>query len=212
MQAITQGRIARKEREKLRCRSEILAAASKLFARHGIASTSMKQIADETDMSVGKLYACFRGKEEIVRELLEDSIRSMLHRGDEACSETDPPLVQLRCRLAAVIDHFKCNMDFLTIYHNESPMSCEGIIRKHLDHSIDTAAGLLEQAIRDGDLSPEEPRTLAVVLVGSVHELMHEFGERGDRGALDRIPAVIDRIIMKPIEARRTKESGLEGR
>jgi AcrR family transcriptional regulator len=172
----------------------------------------MKQIADEADMSVGKLYACFRGKDEIIRELLGDSMKSLQREGDEACRGTDAPLEQIRCRLVAAVDHFKAHIDFLMIYHNESPMSCEGMIREHIDASIETVAKLLAQAIDDGDIPPENPYALAAVIVGSVHELMHAFAERGGKDALDDIPAIIDRIIIKPLETRREKDSGMEGR
>ena len=172
----------------------------------------MKQIAAEADMSVGKLYACFRGKGEIIRELLGDSMKSLQREGDEACRGTDAPLEQLRCRLVAAVDHFKANIDFLMIYHNESPMSCEGMIREHIDESIETIAKLLAQAIRDGDIPPEDPYALAAIIVGSVHELMHAFAERGGKDALDGIPAIVGRIIINPLEARREKDSGMEGR
>ncbi len=204
--------VERRERERLRCKEEIIAAASKLFAQQGIEKTSMKQIADGADMSVGKLYACFRGKDEIIRELLHDSMGSLQRKGDEACRGTDDPLEQLRRRLLAAIDHFKAHLDFLMIYHNESQMSCEGMIREHIDENIETIAELLAQAIDDGDIPPEDPYALAAIIVGSVHELMHAFAERGGKGALDDIPAIIDRIIIKPLETRREKDSGMEGR
>jgi AcrR family transcriptional regulator len=204
--------VERKERERSRCKEAIIAAASKLFAQQGIEKTGMKQIADEADMSVGKLYACFRGKDEIIRELLGDSMKSLQRGGDEACRETDAPLDQIRCRLAAAVDHFKAHIDFLMIYHNESPMSCEGMIREHIDASIETVAKLLAQAIDEGDISPENPYALAAVIVGSVHELLHAFAERGDKDALDGIPAIVDRIIIKPLETRLEKDSGMEGR
>ncbi|MFA4947022.1 MAG: TetR family transcriptional regulator [Candidatus Krumholzibacteriia bacterium] len=196
----------------MRCKGEIIAAASKLFAQQGIEKTSMKQIADGADMSVGKLYACFRGKDEIIRELLGDSMKSLQRGGDDACRETDAPLEQIRCRLVAAVDHFKAHIDFLMIYHNESPMSCEGMIREHIDESIEIVAKLLAQAIDDGDISREDPYALAAILAGSVHELMHAFAERGGKDALDGIPAIIDRIIIKPLEMRREKDSGMEGR
>ena len=212
MQYIDQKGITRRERERLRCKGEIIAAASKLFAQQGIERTSMKQIADEADMSVGKLYACFRGKDEIIRELLGDAMKSLQRKGDEACRETDTPLDQIRCRLVAAIEHFTAHMDFLMIYHNESPMSCEGMIREHIDANIEAVAKLLARAIDDGDIPPEDPYALAAILVGSAHELMHAFSERGGRDELDRIPAIIDRIIIKPLETRREKDSGMEGR
>jgi TetR/AcrR family transcriptional regulator len=204
--------VERRERERLRCKEEIIAAASKLFAQQGIEKTSMKQIADGADMSVGKLYACFRGKDEIIRELLSDSMKLIQRGGDEACREADAPLEQIRCRLVAAVDHFKAHLDFLMIFHNESPMSCEGMIREHIDESIETIAELLSQAIDDGDIPPEDPHAVAAMLVGSVHELMHIFAERGGKDALDGIPAIIDRIIIKPLETRREKDSGMEGR
>ena len=204
--------ITRREREKLRCKAEIIAAALKLFAQQGIEKTSMKQIADGADMSVGKLYACFRGKDEIIHELLSDSMKTLKRMGDEACRGTDAPLEQIRCRLVAAVDHFKAHLDFLVIYHNESPMSCEGMIREHIDENIEDAAKLLAQAIDDGDIPPEDPYALAAMLIGSAHELLHAFAERGGRNALDGIPAIIDRIIIKPLEARREKDSGMEGR
>ncbi|MCX5752406.1 MAG: TetR family transcriptional regulator [Candidatus Krumholzibacteria bacterium] len=204
--------VERREREKLRCKGEIIAAALKLFAQQGIEKTSMKQIADGADMSVGKLYACFQGKDEIIRALLSDSMKSLQRIGDEACRGTDAPLEQIRCRLVAAVDHFKAHLDFLVIYHNESPMSCEGMIREHIDANIGTVAKLLARAIDDGDIPPEDPYALAAIVVGSVHELMHAFAERGGKDALGAIPAIIDRIIIKPLETRRQKDSGMEGR
>jgi AcrR family transcriptional regulator len=172
----------------------------------------MKQIADGADISVGKLYACFRGKDDVIRELLSDSMKSLQRQGDEACRGTDDPLEQIRCRLVAAVDHFKAHLDFLIIYHNESPMSWEGMIREHIDANIETVAKLLAQAIDDGDIPPEDPYALAAVLVGSVHELMHAFSERAGTDALEGIPAIVDRIIIKPLETRRDKDSGMEGR
>jgi AcrR family transcriptional regulator len=206
------GVLTRRDRERLRCRGDIMAAALKLFAQHGIEKSSMKQIAEEADMSVGKLYAYFRGKEEIVRELLHDHFREFNRRGDDACRPADAPLEQLRCRLEAAVAHFREHIDFLMIYHNESPMSFEGIIREEIERNIETAAKLLAQAMDSGDIPPEDPVVLAAVIIGSVHELLHSIAERGDREAFEGIPAIIDRIILKPLEIRQEKDAGMEGR
>jgi AcrR family transcriptional regulator len=114
---VPNGRV-RRDRERIRRSEEIIAAASRLFAQFGIEKTSMKQIADEADISVGKLYIYFRGKEEIVHQLLDDAFTELERRGDEACRAADAPLEQLRCRLGAAIAHFQEHMDFFMIYHN----------------------------------------------------------------------------------------------
>jgi len=202
----------RRERERLRSRSEIISAALTLFARHGIERTSMKQIADRADVSVGKLYTYFRGKEEIVRELLRDSFKELERRGKDACSEADAPLEQLRSRLEAAIAHFRDHIDFLMIYHNENPMSCEGVIRQQIEENMEMIADLFSRAIDDGDIPPEDPHVLAAAFIGSVHELLHTFAERGKKEAFDEIPAIIDRLIIKPLEMRQEKDAGMEGR
>lgn len=204
--------VTRRDRGRLRCKAEIIAAASKLFAQQGISKTSMKQIADEADVSVGKLYACFRGKDEIVHEVLGESMREMRLAEDEASAGIEKPIEQLRVRLAAAVAHLKSHLDFLRILHNESPLSCEGMIREHLEEHVRAASKLLARAMEDGDIPPEDPEELGAMVVGSVHELMHSLAERGDKDALDRIPAIIDRIIIKPLETRREKDSGMEGR
>ena len=202
----------RRDREKLRCREEILAVASRLFALHGFEKTSVKQIADEADVSVGGLYTHFTGKEEIFRELLGSYVRELHRRGDEACRAADEPLEQLRCRINAAIEHFKEHVDFLMIYHNENPLGLAGLIREEIEKNTETAAKLLARAIKDGDIPPEDPHVLAAMLIGSVHELMHMFAERGNKESFDEIPGIIDRILMKPLEMRQQKDSGMEGR
>jgi AcrR family transcriptional regulator len=196
----------------MRCKSEILAAASALFAQRGFEKTSMKQLADEAEMSVGKLYSYFSGKEEVIGELLENSIRDLERRGDAACRMTDAPLEQLRCRLRATVEHFKEHIDFFMIYHNENPLSCKGMMRGEIERNADTAANLLARAVDSGDIPPEDPHILAAVLIGSVHGLLHMFAERGNREAFDQVPGIIERMIMRPLEMRQEKDSGMEGR
>jgi len=202
----------RRERERLRRKGEIIAAASRLFAQYGIEKTSMKQIADETDVSVGKLYTYFQGKEDVIHELLEHAIMELDQKGDDACRATDAPLEQLRRRLRAAVEHFKGHMDFLMIYHNENPMSCEGMIREAIKRNTEAVAKLLALAIDNGDIPPEDPHILASVFIGSAHELLSMFAEEGKKEAFDMIPDIIDRIILRPLEMEQEADDGMEGR
>lgn len=58
--------------EYLQARSrQILRAAARCFARHGVSRTSMAEVAEEAELSVGALYRYFDGKDELVRALAE---------------------------------------------------------------------------------------------------------------------------------------------
>jgi TetR/AcrR family transcriptional regulator len=202
----------RRDRERQRCRRNILRAASGLFARFGFQKTNMKSIADEADVSVGKLYSCFAGKDEVFHELLHHYFVEQRQRGDAAARMTDEPLEQLRCRIRAVVQHFKEHLDFLMIYHNENPLILEGHVRAEIDRYAETAAKLLAEAMDRGDIPREDPRVLAAMMVGCIRELLQTFASGGSADAFDEVPGIIDRIIIKPLELRQETDSGMEGR
>ncbi len=62
--------LPRREREKLRQRREILAAALELFTEQGFHNTPMHQIAEKAEFAVGTLYKFFRDKEDLYRSLV----------------------------------------------------------------------------------------------------------------------------------------------
>jgi AcrR family transcriptional regulator len=51
-------------------RDEILTAAYKLFAEQGYHGTSMRQIAEESEIALGGIYNHFSGKEDIFKSLI----------------------------------------------------------------------------------------------------------------------------------------------
>jgi len=61
---------SRKERERLRHRQEILAAALRLFSEKGFHDVSMQEIAAAAEFGTGTLYHFFSSKEELFYELM----------------------------------------------------------------------------------------------------------------------------------------------
>jgi AcrR family transcriptional regulator len=59
-------------------RAEILDAAAELFARQGLAATTTRQIAERVGMRQASLYYYFAGKDDILLELLTQSVRPSL--------------------------------------------------------------------------------------------------------------------------------------
>jgi AcrR family transcriptional regulator len=204
--------LSRREREKRQCKQEILAAASELFAQLGYEKTAMKQIAEKVGVSVGALYSHFPGKDEMLRELLIQSIEELERVGNEACRLDDPPLLQLRRRMAASLEHFKAHIDFMMIYNNESPHSLEGIVQAEIARNIELVASLFDQAMTRGDIPRSDPKELAAVIVGAFHELMRVFTDTGARERLNEIPGIVDRLIIMPLETQRRTELGMEER
>ena len=55
--------------------NDIVAAASRLFASKGVASTRMSEIADGAGLQQSSIYYYFRNKEEILRDIVVNANR-----------------------------------------------------------------------------------------------------------------------------------------
>jgi AcrR family transcriptional regulator len=73
-------------------RDEILHVAAELFVRQGLAATTTRQIADRVGVRQASLYYYFAGKDEILLELLTQSVRPSLQVAEtlEARCRDDP--------------------------------------------------------------------------------------------------------------------------
>lgn len=71
-------------------RDEILDAAAALFAERGYAGTSTRSIAERVGVRQASLYYHFAGKDEILLELLETSVRPSLDFVEQLRDAPDP--------------------------------------------------------------------------------------------------------------------------
>ncbi len=71
---------SRMERKKEETKQKIIAVAMPLFIKHGVAATTMEQIAEEADVAKGTLYNYFPVKEAIIDEYIK---RSFSERSSE---------------------------------------------------------------------------------------------------------------------------------
>ncbi|NKS90704.1 TetR family transcriptional regulator [Rhodococcus hoagii] len=115
-QSISDGRT--KQAERSGKRTEILGAASELFAAKGYTGTSMRDIASATGMLAGSLYYHFESKEALAatmwptsattswrrpsRRRIRRTRRSRLSAGSRTRSPTRRPVIPVRCRCASV--------------------------------------------------------------------------------------------------------------
>ena len=67
----TEGTPGRREKERLWHRRLILEAAEELFSSRGYHATSVRQIAQKAEFSVGFLYNMFENKEDLYHRLVD---------------------------------------------------------------------------------------------------------------------------------------------
>jgi TetR/AcrR family acrAB operon transcriptional repressor len=99
----------RTKEEAARTRAAIIDAALTCFDRHGIASSTLDQIAAEAGVTKGAIYWHFKGKLEIFRAIREEITLPMLDRADTSLLHGGerPPLDRIEAYLFDVIDSLK---------------------------------------------------------------------------------------------------------
>lgn len=115
----------RTKEEAARTRESIVAAALACFGRHGIAQSTLEQIAAEAGVTKGAIYWHFRNKQEIFHALREQVSLPLLDRADHTLldGQTGSGLERIERFLAATLEvmekdrrtretlgvmHFKC--------------------------------------------------------------------------------------------------------
>lgn len=76
-------------------REEIIEAAARVFARKGLRSARMSDIAEEANLSAGAIYRYFPGKEELMRARFEDAVSKHLQLIEDESEFGPTPLAAL---------------------------------------------------------------------------------------------------------------------
>jgi TetR/AcrR family transcriptional regulator len=175
-QMMEEQRLPRREREKLRQRQEMLAAALDLFSQKGYHNVSMQEIAEKAEFAIGTLYKFFQNKEDLYKALVreqcdrvEDAIvRAMEQPGDEV--ET------LRHYVRAKTEWFRENLPFVRLYLAESrgasfnlKAGLDDEIRKRYYDFLESLASIFARGIKNKRFKKiADPYYLAVALASVI--------------------------------------------
>lgn len=88
--------VKKAEKQSSRRRDEIVARAAALFAKEGVRTTTVRDIAEASGMLAGSLYYHFESKEEIVDEILSRSLGDLFGSYRHILEEWDDPGDRLR--------------------------------------------------------------------------------------------------------------------
>lgn len=101
-------------------RNQILAIAARLFASHGYAATTVRDIADEAGILSGSLYHHFSSKEAIFQEILRSFMASLLEQIEGIVAEGQGPRETLDAMIRGAFTVIEEQYDAVGLYQNES--------------------------------------------------------------------------------------------
>jgi AcrR family transcriptional regulator len=194
--------LARKERRRARDRDEVLNASARLFAENGFNETSMVEIAEASDFSVGKLYTLFANKEDLFVSLVSDRMHLINEASAAAVQPGSSPLDQLRERLQAALDYFVSDPHFSQIFLNEYPTVADGVLHQENLRHLHQVKGYLLRAMEIGQIPREDPEPLAAMITATLSCLIDLSEARGEAVTTAWILDYIERFYLRPLEAR----------
>jgi TetR/AcrR family transcriptional regulator len=183
------GKLPRREREKLRQRQEMLAAALDLFSEKGYHNVSMHQIAEKAEFAIGTLYKFFPNKEELYKALVAEQC-DRYHDAIVGAIETpDDEVPKLQNFVRTKSELFRSNLPFIRLYLAESRGASFNIktgldeeVRKGYYDILERLASIFEGGIKSKRFNDiAGPYYLAVALdsaVNAFHLLWLEAPER----------------------------------
>lgn len=153
-------------------RDLVLEAAEATFAEHGVESSKMEQIAEAAGLSLGTVYAVFRGKAAIVDALHERRLRELLERATRVVEGLSDPLAMLIAGVRAYVEYFVANPDYLRIHVAEgtswgmpSGVADRPARAKAWAEGIAMQERLFRQGTEAGIFHPGDPNRMARTMV-----------------------------------------------
>jgi AcrR family transcriptional regulator len=141
-------------------RARIVAAATRLFGRRGIAGTSLTEVARLAKLPLPSLYDYFRDKDDLVAAVPEQNYQA-LYEQITATGGQSAPHRQLRAIYLANLDYIGANPDWGRVFFLEiwpSAAIAQARIRKAVDRYALRYVDLIRRAIESrayrDDLDP----------------------------------------------------------
>jgi len=196
-------KLSRKEREAAWRRSEIIEAAGRLFVSKGYEATSIHEIADASEFSVGTLYNFFENKEDIYFAVIEAEMADFYNRCREALSSADGPVLKLEGFARAYFEFVLDKKETVKRFWHEIGGFVWGV-RKRLFERLQRSGHLplrllepvLDEARAQGITQDADSREQAIVFRGmcfSYFFIWFQSGEEMD--LLSYAPVVVKRFL-----------------
>jgi len=196
-------KLSRREREKLRQRRQMLAAALDLFAKKGFHNVSMHEIAEKAEFAIGTLYQFFKNKEDLYKALIMEKAEEYHRVFTEVLAQENDTLTVLEDYVEAKARLFASDLATLRLYFAETRGASFNIkagldrdIRKLYDKFVTQLASVLEVGIQKKIFREMDPYHMAVGLEGIINAFLYCWMEDPEQSPYEaNIPIIMDMFL-----------------
>jgi AcrR family transcriptional regulator len=100
-------------------RGEILKAAALVFREMGYGSATVDDVARRADIDRASIYYYFKGKKDLLREMVGDATIENVEMAERIAQSTEPPNVKLRHLIIGLFKSYERHFPYLYVYVQE---------------------------------------------------------------------------------------------
>lgn len=154
-------------------RSEVVAAAAKLFAERGYDGTSISELTDATGLAAGGLYHYIEGKDDLLIAICDELLEPLLARAREIVAAEAPPVEQLRELVGAWVSHVVAHRHHMLVFTQERQAIERQPRWRHVRSQRKAFEKILDEILdrgeADGSMSFADRRLSLLALLGMVN-------------------------------------------
>jgi len=180
--------------------TQLIEIASRLFAAHGYAGTSLRDIAQQAKITKAALYYHFPNKEALYEQIVVDNLQALIDRVGEAVEQADSATEQVRAFMVTAADVFAEAPDAWIAGSNVFWSSMGPQIRAAAVGRRDRFEKLLRDCIAKGVASGEfrdiDPATAGRLLLSTLNQMTRWIKREGRLTPRQVIEQYLDIILV----------------
>jgi AcrR family transcriptional regulator len=165
-------------------RGELIAAARKVFARKGVASSAVSDIVKAAGVAQGTFYLYFKTKSDVVNAVVEQMTDEMVDSIERSVTTSDmgavARLLAFRDAILAVTSD-PVGWELAEIYHRpENRVVHDRMAERLVPCLVPLVEGIVRQGVAEGVFAAENPSVSAWFVLGGLHVLETAFTNRAE--------------------------------
>lgn len=199
------GRSLRRSQQRDLGRRQLLDAAEEVFGRKGFHDTTLKEIAELAEFSVGSVYSFFTGKDDLFAEIFVRRGGELVTEMEAVLSDDAAPSAQLHALVDVQIGFFRRHPSFARLalrYANVTRIAATsddapagGAGPAHYERAMELETDLFARGQACGVFVGGPPEALGRLFSGLVLSFQ-AFDAASDAYSLDEFRAVVERAFM----------------
>ncbi len=193
-------------------RTQLLDAAEEIFGAKGFHETTLKEVAELAEFSVGSVYSFFQNKDDLYLNVFLRRGAEFLPGMEEAVAAGDTPIEQLHRLVDFEVGFFRRHRHFGRLYLRSAnlgvlppQLQLDDALMANVARAMDIQAGVFSRGQALGELRDGDPYVLSRLLSGLVATyqlldpaIVSDDADGGERLPLRTLHEMVDGAFRRP--------------